>query len=235
MSRKWDAIRGSAEFYVTMAVCLVVIAVSGYFLLFGGESPEDRLEAEAPALDTELTEPMPEVEISPDPAPAVEALSPEPVEVPAAAPETVLDDTPVTAEAPQLIVTPLEGEVVSAFSMDALAYNPTLGDWRTHDGVDIAAAEGTPVLAAAAGTVSAVEEDPLMGVTVVIDHPDGHQTTYANLQAEPKVAKGDTVSAGQILGAVGATAAAEASQEPHLHFSVTKDGEPVDPQAFLEG
>ena len=37
MSRKWDAIRGSAEFYVTMAVCLVVIAVSGYFLLFGGD------------------------------------------------------------------------------------------------------------------------------------------------------------------------------------------------------
>ena len=47
MSRKWDAIRGSAEFYVTMAVCLLVIAVSGYFLLFGGESPEEQLEAES--------------------------------------------------------------------------------------------------------------------------------------------------------------------------------------------
>ena len=233
MSRKWDAIRGSAEFYVTMAVCLVVIAVSGYFLLFGGESPEDRLEAEAPALDTELTEPMPEVEVSPDPAPAVEALSPEPVEVPAAAPEAVLDDTPVTAEAPQLIVTPLEGEVVSAFSMDALAYNPTLGDWRTHDGVDIAAEAGTSVLAASSGTVISVEEDPLMGTTVVIEHDGGYQTTYSNLQAEPSVAEGDTVSAGQIIGTVGDTAAAEAAQGPHLHFSVTCDGEPVDPQNFL--
>ena len=240
MSRKWDAIRGSAEFYVTMAVCLLVIAVSGYFLLFGGESPEERLEADPPAGTAAAQEasapdlaPEAQTQVMPE-APAVEAL--EPVEVPASMPEVEVDPTPVAAEAPGLIVHPLEGgEVVSAFSMDALAYNPTLGDWRTHDGVDIAAGEGTAVLAAAAGTVRSVEDDPLMGTTVVIDHPDGHQTTYANLQPEPKVQKGDSVSAGQILGAVGATAAAEASQEPHLHFSVTKDGQPVDPQTYLEG
>ena len=235
MSRKWDAIRGSAEFYVTMAVCLLVIAVSGYFLLFGGESPEERLEADAPAQETTLPDPMPEVEVSPDPVPAVEALSPEPVEeIPVTVPETVIDDTPVVAQAPQPVVNPLEGEVVSAFSMDALVYQPTLGDWRTHDGVDIAAEAGTPVLAAAAGTVRSVEEDPLMGVTVVLDHPDGHQTTYASLQAEPGVEAGETVAAGQVIGAVGTTAAAEGG-EPHLHFSVTRNGEPVDPEAFLKG
>ena len=235
MSRKWDAVRGSAEFYVTMAVCLLVIAVSGYFLLFGGESPEDRLEADAPALEAAEPAPMPEVEVSPDPAPAVEALSPEPLEeVPVTAPEAVIDDTPVVAQAPQPVVEPLEGEVISAFSMDALVYQPALGDWRTHDGVDIAAEAGTPVLAAAAGTVRSVEEDPLMGVTVVIDHPDGHQTTYASLQAEPGVAPGDSVAAGEAIGAVGATAAAEAGA-PHLHFSVTKAGEPVDPGGFLKG
>ena len=46
---------------------------------------------------------------------------------------------------------------------------------------------------------------------------------------------GDTVSAGQIIGAVGTTAAAESAQPPHLHFAVTRDGDAVDPDQFLAG
>lgn len=232
MSKKWDAIRGSAEFYITMAVCLVVIGVSGYFLLFGGVSPEERLEEEAPSEEAIVTDPAPEVEVSVE-EPVVETIAPEPVETPAVMPEVEIDDTPVVAEIPRQLVDPLEGEVVTAFSMEELVYNATLGDWRTHDGVDIAAEAGTSVLAASSGTVISVEEDPLMGTTVVIEHDGGYQTMYSNLQAEPSVAEGDTVSAGQIIGAVGDTAAAEAAQGPHLHFSVTCDGEPVDPQSFL--
>ena len=232
MSKKWDAIRGSAEFYITMAVCLVVIGVSGYFLLFGGVSPEERLEEEAPSEEAIVTDPAPEVEVSTE-EPVVETIAPETVETPAVMPEVEIDDTPVVAEIPRQLVDPLEGEVVTAFSMEELVYNATLGDWRTHDGVDIAAEAGTSVLAASSGTVISVEEDPLMGTTVVIEHDGGYQTTYSNLQAEPSVAEGDTVSAGQIIGAVGNTAAAEAAQGPHLHFSVTCDGEPVDPQSFL--
>ena len=232
MSKKWDAIRGSAEFYITMAVCLVVIGVSGYFLLFGGVSPEERLEEEAPSEEAIVTDPAPEVEVSVE-EPVVETIAPEPVETPAVMPEVEIDDTPVVAEIPRQLVDPLEGEVVTAFSMEELVYNATLGDWRTHDGVDIAAEVGTSVLAASSGTVISVEEDPLMGTTVVIEHDGGYQTTYSNLQAEPSVAEGDTVSAGQFIGAVGDTAAAEAAQGPHLHFSVTCDGEPVDPQSFL--
>ena len=72
-----------------------------------------------------------------------------------------------------------------------------------------------------------------MGTTVVIQHSGGYETTYANLQAEPAVETGDTVSAGQTIGTVGTTAAAEAAQGAHLHFSVAKDGEAVDPGAFL--
>ena len=107
-----------------------------------------------------------------------------------------------------------------------------LGDYA--DGIDIAAQTGTHVLSASAGTVLAVEDDPLMGTTVVIEHDGGYQTTYSNLAAPASVTAGETVSAGQIIGAVGDTAAAEAAQEPHLHFSVTKDGEAVDPNVFLE-
>ena len=149
-------------------------------------------------------------------------------------PEVTVDDTPVAAEAPSVVVSPLQGEVVAAFSVDQLLYNETLDDWRTHDGVDIAATAGDAVLAASAGTVLSVSNDPMMGTTVVIGHSGGYETTYANLQTGPLVEEGESVSAGQAIGAVGTTAAAESAQGAHLHFAVTREGEAVDPQAFLD-
>lgn len=243
MSKRWDAIRGSAGFYITMAVCLLVIGVSSYYLLVDQkpraedpavtDSTDPAKDAYVTAPAPELREPEPEVEVSAEP-PAVETLSPAPVEVqPIRMPEAEIDDTPVAAEAPLQLMTPLEGEVAAAFSMDQLVYNPTLQDWRVHDGVDIAAAEGTSVLAACAGTVMSVTEDALMGVTVTVEHAGGYETVYANLQAGPEVEAGEAVVTGQVLGQVGKTAAAESAQEAHLHFSVSKDGEIVDPSAFL--
>lgn len=230
MENKWRSILGDAGFYVTMAVCLLVVGVSGYFLLFDSEE-KPAPEAEPPA-ETTVTAPAPIPE-EPEEPPVVETISPEPVAETPPMPEVEIDDTPVMAEAPRLTVSPLQGEVLTAFSVDKLVYNATLEDWRTHDGVDISAGLGAAVLAACSGTVEAVADDALMGTTVTISHGGGYQTTYANLQAGPAVEKGDAVSAGQIIGAVGATAAAEAAQSPHLHFSVTKDGDAVDPDEFL--
>ena len=107
-----------------------------------------------------------------------------------------------------------------------------LSDLRRFAG-EAAAAAGDAVLAASAGTVLSVTDDPLMGTTVVIGHSDGYETTYANLQANPPVEEGETVTAGQTIGAVGTTAAAESAQGAHLHFAVTREGEAVDPQSFL--
>ena len=81
--------------------------------------------------------------------------------------------------------------------------------------------------------IGRVFQDPLMGTTVVIDHGDGYHATYANLQARPTVEAGDDVTAGQVIGAVGTTAAAESALGPHLHFSVEKDGDTVDPNRYL--
>ena len=232
---KWEAIKGSAGFFITMAVCLVVIGFSGYYLLTDQEEDTAPLIVDTPSEETTVPTVIPtQEEITP--SPVVEVLAPEPVveEVPVM-PELELDDTPVIAEAPRLIVTPVHGDVLMAFSMEELMYNPTLEDWRTHDGVDIAAASGTTVLAACNGCVLAVEDDALMGTTVILEHDGGYQTTYANLQSNPPVVAGDFVSAGQIIGAVGSSAAAESAQDPHLHFAVTKDGKAVNPHEFLEG
>lgn len=230
MQNKWEALRGSIGFYVTLAVCLLVAGISGYFLLVDRDTPP--AEPEVPVIDATTSAPAPVAE-APEEPDAIEVISPAPkVTETTSMPEVPVDNTPVTAEAPRIIVSPLKGEVVTAFSVDQLVYNPTLEDWRIHDGLDISAEEGTSVLAASSGTVLSVKDDALMGTTVTLEHDGGYQTTYASLQSAPAVEVGDSVSAGQIIGAVG-TAPAEAAQGPHLHFSVEKDGDAVDPEAYL--
>ena len=229
MSDRVKAALSGKGFYAVLIVCVLAAGIGGYLLLFGQEEdPAPQVPEVSAPVDVQQSEP-----------PVVEAVQPQPVTEPepepAPMPELPVDDTPVVAQAPRLVVSPLQGEVVAAFSVDALVYDETMADWRTHAGVDIAAAEGADVVAACDGTVSAVAEDPLMGTCITLVHSDGYETTYANLQAAPPVEAGDSVSAGQVIGAVGSTAAAEADRGPHLHFSVTKDGEPVDPDSFLAG
>ena len=229
MANKIRSLLGGGGFYAVLALCVVAVGVGGYFLLLG-EEPQQEIPAETPNVQTTAPSELPEHE------PVVETVpleEPETESEPASMPEVTEDDTPVVAEAPSVVVSPLQGEVVAAFSVDQLLYNETLDDWRTHDGVDIAAAAGDAVLAASAGTVLSVTDDPMMGTTVVIGHSDGYETTYANLQANPPVEEGETVTAGQTIGAVGTTAAAESAQGAHLHFAVTREGEAVDPQSFL--
>lgn len=131
-------------------------------------------------------------------------------------------------------VWPLEGAVVAAFSSDTLTYNSALGDWRTHSGVDLSAELGQEVVAARAGTVTAIQEDHLLGKTVTVDCGDGLTTTYGNLADPVSVSAGDTVAAGDLIGTVGETAAGEANDAAWLHFSVEEDGVAVDPMQYLE-
>ena len=228
---------GGPGFYSVLILCLAVAGVGGYFLLMDRQ-PEPTVQDE-PVQQQEASAPVVDL-----PAVTAEELEPEEAEEPeteeasepVAMPETEVPvlQTPVVPEEPLAVVSPLEGDVVTVFSMDQLLYNETLEDWRTHDGVDIAAAEGSLVKAACAGTVVAVDDDVLMGTTVVIEHSGGYHTLYSNLQSPPMVEAGDTVSAGQQIGTVGTIAASEAAQGPHLHFSVTLDEEPVDPESFLK-
>lgn len=239
---RWKSIFGSAGFYAVLALCVLAVGVGGSIALFSGR--DKPAEAQSVSTGTDLIVPAEETPVTPELPALVETIGPAekeeppeeepPEETPPPMPEVPVDDTPVTVEAPRLIVSPLNGEVVTVFSVDQLVYSETLGDWRTHDGIDIAAVQGTTVLSASSGTVSSVTDDPLMGTTVTIRHDGGYETTYANLQARPNVEAGETVSAGQIIGAVGRTAAAESAQGPHLHFAVTKDGAPVDPNEYLK-
>ncbi len=129
---------------------------------------------------------------------------------------------------------PVSGKTVSGYSMEALSYNQTTRDWRVHNGIDIGAEEGTPVLAAADGQVASVYEDDTLGTTVVIRHIGGYTTQYSSLSENVSVAVGDTVTLGQTIGTVGSTALVETVMGPHVHFCVTYQDQPMDPAEFLK-
>ena len=101
---------------------------------------------------------------------------------------------------------------------------------REHAGVDFPADEGTPVLAAADGTVVYADFTGGYGNCVIIDHGDGYSTMYAHME-EILVAPGDAVSRGDEIGTVGSTGM---STGPHLHFEFRIDEEPTDPEDYWE-
>ena len=218
--------------YIALFLGLTALAVAGYWMLLPSSADKTPTNSTKPPVTTPITaEPVtPDVpEVKPEePAEPVQSV----VEVTVSEKEAEVTE-PVTPVAPRLIVSPLSGETVAAFSMDELAYSETLADWRTHDGIDIAAEVGTQVIAACSGVVTAVRDDDMMGTLVTIAHDDGYETTYANLRSSPGVGEGQYVSAGEVIGAVGGSSIAEFSMPAHLHFSVSKDGVPCDPAEFL--
>ena len=96
-------------------------------------------------------------------------------------------------------------------------YHPKTGEYKKHQGEDIAAAYGDPVYAAAAGQViQAWDRNDGYGNTIVINHMNGYFTRYAHLSAF-FVADGQIVQEGQLIGRVGDTGVATG---PHLHFEI---------------
>lgn len=108
---------------------------------------------------------------------------------------------------------------------------PRDGGARTHQGVDLAAPRGTPVLAVSAGTVRYSSSSGRCGLGVSIDHGGGWRSVYCHLQASVAQA-GGRVSRGQTIGTVGNTGNA-ATTGPHLHFELRRNGQPVNPQALI--
>lgn len=119
--------------------------------------------------------------------------------------------------------------ITSPFGPRALVV-PIAG--TAHPGVDLRAAAGASVRAAAAGTVTAIRRLGLAGLSVTLRHVDGSTTFYGHLGSlTPALALGQSaVAAGALLGRVGRTGM---SLGPHLYFAVAVDGTPVDPEPLL--
>ena len=232
-------------FYIVLFLCVATIGMTGYYLIRSVDLPD----AQPAGADTRVVLPDSEAN-GPDPVgtvpkadePSQPTAKPQPVEVPE--PDKQAPAQPAQQEPPQeeqkparpasaVYTWPVKGEVLRDFSVEILSLDPTLGDWRTHDGVDIASALGTKVLALSAGTVERVYEDGLMGTTVVIDHGNGLKSTYRNLEEVTAVEPDLAVETGTVIGKVGQTAIGESGLASHLHLEVSLDGKPVDPLDYL--
>lgn len=130
---------------------------------------------------------------------------------------------------------PADGYIDKEFSMDELIYSTTMGDYRTHNGVDITGDPGSEVKSINAGTVTDVYYDDYYGYTVVINHGNGISAYYMNLSKDtpPEIIKGATVELGQVIGGIGNTSSLESAEISHLHLSITKDGEFINPSNFM--
>lgn len=123
--------------------------------------------------------------------------------------------------------------ILSPFSGTELVKNPTTGSWQTHNGTDIAAEVGSDVMAVSSGQVTAVNDDPLWGTTVVIDHHNGFVSKYCSLAKDLSVQKGDNVVSGDVIGVIAETADIESAVAPHLHIELTHNGSFVDPMSYI--
>ena len=250
-------------FYMVLGLCVVAIAVSGYFLLFGGEeSPGgEELAMEHTVAPTPTPGPTvippptakptatPAPQASDKPAAELPTEQPEAVDVLNPAPSATLKPpapsegaapkeekpraTPTPTPAPVIYMMPIQGALLQVHSPDELVYSKTMGDWRVHMGLDIAAAPDTVVCAAAAGKVVDIREDVRLGTCVVIRHNDGLETLYANLDSTVMVIIDQSIAQGDPVGLIGQTADFEAGEESHLHFEILQDGISLNPEDFF--
>ncbi|HHW15275.1 MAG TPA: peptidoglycan DD-metalloendopeptidase family protein [Firmicutes bacterium] len=121
---------------------------------------------------------------------------------------------------------PVRGAVTSEYGYRV---HPILKTRRYHSGLDIAVPYGTPVVAAAGGTVILSGWVGGYGKTVIIDHGGGISTLYGH-NSTLLVSVGQTVRAGQTIAKAGSTGL---STGPHVHFEVRQNGQPTDPRAWL--
>ncbi|MEZ5955685.1 MAG: M23/M56 family metallopeptidase [Hyphomonadaceae bacterium] len=137
--------------------------------------------------------------------------------------------TPASASsAPSFSHRPVEGRLTSTYGERR---DPFSGQMAFHVGVDLAAREGTPVVAAASGHVLRVAANQAgYGNMIEVDHGGGFVLRYSQLSAF-EVREGDAVQAGQLIGRVGQSGRATG---PHLHLEVWRDGTAWDPALFLD-
>jgi len=216
--------RNASGYYIALILCAAAIGITSYVYYRNADQPEQAAVRETwedvpvGTLGTEdvaviATEPHSQTQ------PSVRPAQPEPA---APAPKKTLKTA-----------SPVSGEQIFGYSMEALSYNQTTRDWRVHNGVDLAAETGTPVLAAADGEVHSVREDETLGHTVVIRHSDGYTTCYSCLTEDIPVQPGDRVTLGQTIGHAGESAIVETALGSHVHFSVSLYDKPMDPAEFF--
>ena len=142
------------------------------------------------------------------------------------------DSLPASSSDAPASTQPVLGRILNSYSGDELVYNKTLGDWRTHNGVDYAAKQGAEVMSPTAGKVVDTGTDDSWGPVVAIEDASGHVWRVCGT-ADAKVKKGDAVTAGQVIGKVGSVSC-ECAEESHIHLEVKQGDSYLDPAKVMQ-
>lgn len=203
--------------YITVAACAVIIGGAGIFAY--NKAVKD--------ISSELT-------FTPESKPDSSSVSDDSEDPKSLGVSIGIDESLKALTETQPKFMPVPGEtILNPFSNGDLVKSETLGIWKTHDGVDIAAPLGTEVKAMTKGTVKEVTSDPMWGNCIVIDHGSGVTAYYCNLSKAMTVKAGDSVDAGDVIGAVGDSAEAEIAMESHIHFALKQNGKWIDPISYI--
>lgn len=204
-------------FYVTLAACL--LAVGGVAVATFGETLFVREGGESSSPNSDMT-----------PVEQIVSDLPDDRKTTTTTTATTTTVTTTTMAAADLYILPFGNAVQKAYSDGKPAYSLTMGDWRTHDGVDFAGELGQKVKALADGKVTAVTENPLWGTMITVDH--GMEVISRYYGVKPAVKAGDSVKVGDALGTL-VMIPCEALDAPHLHLEMSVDGKTVDPVAAI--
>lgn len=128
---------------------------------------------------------------------------------------------------------PVQGNVILNYSMDKTVFFSTLQQYKYNPAIVVSSPVNTPVVAARKGVVEEIRLDDETGTTVVMNIGDGYRVSYGQL-GSLKVAKGDVVEAGEVIGAVAAPTKYYSVEGSNLYLKLEKDGSCVNPMNFLE-
>lgn len=131
------------------------------------------------------------------------------------------------------LIYPVTGEIGMGYSPEELIYSKTLKEWTVHNGIDILAKRGTPVVSSEKGKVESITETAGNGIEIVVSHDNDYKTIYSNLSSKDMVKVGDMVQKGQVISGIGNTSSFEYYEPEHLHFEIEKNGKQINPLDVL--
>ncbi len=135
---------------------------------------------------------------------------------------------------PEVSLPVKDGKIIKEFTDTVLVFNEMYGDYRTHNGTDIASNLNSPVMAVKKGIVIKNEFDYEEGFIVEIEHDDGVVSVYKNLDSDKIVKTGQVVNAGDTIGTVGDSAIFEKNMPPHLHFEIREENVEINPADYIK-
>lgn len=226
-------------FYVAVAlsVCVIVFAVALVYrtstnMLRDILTVPDDITQQARKNETDEADPRYEAELTLSPAESTEeeitmSIETSPRWNSTDAEKITTEKATEAAIVNESYILPLGSEIIRDFSPDIPIYDSTMGDWRTHSGIDFYAEEGTVVKSIGQGKVTRVLSDKSLGFIIEIDHGD-FTARYCGLSQENALRLNDRVEKGDKIGTL-LSIPCEAAEESHLHFEAVKNGKAVDP------